>query len=222
MKLTFRMFCCLVLPTLALGQDHVKRDMHQMHHLHQDPKAYVAMLEDPKRDAYQKPHEVITALKLKEGEVIADIGAGSGYFAFRLGAHVGEQGRVYAVDVSPEMIMHLNRRIRDLSARNVVSILAPPDDPLLADGSVDRVFICNTWHHIEHRDRYLALLKKSLKPAGEIIMIDFKKEETPAGPPVEMRIDRKALVDELQRNGFRLDTEHRFLPYQYFLVFKVK
>ena len=97
----------------------------------------------------QKPHEVITALKLKEGEVIADIGAGSGYFTFRLERHVGDTGRVYAVDVSPDMIVHLNRRIRDLKLKNVVSILAAPDDPLLADVSVDRFFICDTWHHIE-------------------------------------------------------------------------
>jgi len=92
---------CLVLPAMVLAQDNTQRDMHQMHKLHQDPKAYIAMLDDPARDAYQKPHEVITARKLKENEVIADIGVGSGYFTFRLAHHVGEAGRVYAVDVSP-------------------------------------------------------------------------------------------------------------------------
>jgi ubiquinone/menaquinone biosynthesis C-methylase UbiE len=180
------------------------------------------MLDDPKRDEYQKPHEVITALKLKEGEVIADIGAGSGYCSFRLARHVGEAGRVYAVDVSPEMVVHLNRRIRDLKAKNVVSLLAAPDDPLLADGSIDRFFICDTWHHVDHHDRYLALLKKMLKPGGEVVMVDFKKAETPVGPPPEMRIARDDLVKEMDANGFRLETEHTFLPYQYFLIFKVK
>jgi len=170
----------------------------------------------------QKPHEVITTLKLKEGEVIADIGAGSGYFTFRLAHHVGDTGRVYAVDVSPDMIVHLNRRIRDLHLKNVVTILAAPDDPLLADASIDRFFICDTWHHIENRDRYLALLKKMLRPGGQIIMVDFKKEQTPMGPPMEMRIERDDLVKEMEKNGFRLAAEHTFLPYQYFLVFKVK
>ena len=84
--------------------------------LHNDPKAYIGSLEDPKRDAYQKPHEVMTALNLKPGEVIADIGAGSGYFTFRLSHSVGDNGKVYAVDVSPDMILHINRRIRDLKA----------------------------------------------------------------------------------------------------------
>jgi len=216
------MFGWLMLPALVLAQDSTKRDMHEMHRLHQDSKAYIAMLDDPKRDEYQKPHEVIMALKLKEGEVIADIGAGSGYFTFRLARHVGDSGRVYAVDVSPDMIVYLNRRIRDLNLKNVVSILAAPDDPLLADASVDRFFICDTWHHIENHDRYLALLKKMLKPGGEVVMVDFKKAETPVGPPQEMRIDRADLVKEMEKNGFRLEAEHTFLPYQYFLLFKVK
>jgi predicted methyltransferase len=135
----------LVLATLVLAQDHTRRDAHEMHRLHQDPQAYIAMLDDPQRDAYQKPDEVITALNIKEGEVIADLGAGSRYFTFRLARHVGEAGRVHAVDVNPEMIVHL-----------------------------------------------------------------------------EMRIDRDDLVREMERNGFRIEAEHAFLPYQYFLVFQVK
>jgi arsenite methyltransferase len=196
--------------------------MHEMHRLHKDPKAYIAMLDDPARDSYQKPHEVITALNLKEGEAIADIGAGSGYFTLRLANHVGGAGRVYAVDASPEMIVHLNRRIRDLRLTNVITMLTAPDDPLLAHSSIDRFFICDTWHHIENHDRYLALLKKTLKPGGQVVMIDFKKTNTPVGPPQEMRIDREDLMKEMEKNGFHLAVEHTFLPYQYFLVFKAK
>ncbi len=128
----------------ARGQDAVRRDRHQMHQLHQDPKSYIGALEDPQRDAYQKPHEVLTALRLKPGEVIADIGAGSGYFTFRFSHFVGEKGKVYAVDVSPDMILHINRRIRDLKVNNVVSILADPNDPLLPEHSVDRFFFCDS------------------------------------------------------------------------------
>ena len=222
MKCSLVLLGWLWLPALVFAQDSMKRDMHEMHQLHQDPKAYIAMLDDPARDAYQKPHEVITALKLKEGEVIADIGAGSGYFTFRLAHHVGDTGRVYAVDVSPDMIVHLNRRIRDLRATNVVTILSAPDDPLLMDASIDRFFICDTWHHIGNHPHYLALMKKMLKPGGQVVMIDFRKAQTPVGPPLEMRIERDDLVKEMEKNGFRLEAEHTFLPYQYFLVFKVK
>jgi arsenite methyltransferase len=213
---------CVLVHALAVAQDNKPRDMHEMHRLHQDPKAYIAMLDDPARDAYQKPHEVITALKLKEGEVVADIGAGSGYFTFRLAHHVGDNGRVYAVDVSPDMIVYLNRRVRDLKMTNVVRILSAPDDPLLMDASIDRFFICNTWHHIGDHPRYLALMKKIFKPGGQVVMIDFKKAQTPVGPPMEMRIDRDDLLKEMDTNGFKLAAEHTFLPHQYFLVFAVK
>jgi ubiquinone/menaquinone biosynthesis C-methylase UbiE len=203
------------------GQDVKPRDHEAMHRLHQDPKAYVAMLEDPARDAYQKPAEVLRALGLRAGESIADIGSGSGYFTLRLASAVGPTGRVYGVDVDPDMVRHLNRRVRDSGVANVVSILAAPDDPLLQDASVDRFFICDTWHHIDDQAKYLGLMKRMLRPGGEVVMIDFKKEATPLGPPLEMRIARETLVQQMQAAGFRLAAEHAFLPYQYFLVFKV-
>jgi ubiquinone/menaquinone biosynthesis C-methylase UbiE len=209
-------------PALAVGQNTLLTSTQEMHRVQQDSKAYIARLEDPKRDAYQKPDEVVKALKLEQGEVVADIGAGSGYFTFRLARPVGERGRIYAVDVSPDMVVHLNRRVRDLNVKNVVTILSAPDDPLLGDGSVDRFLIVDTWHHIGGHARYLSLLKRMLKPGGQVIMIDFKKAKTPVGPPMEIRIDRDDLVREMEANGFQLAAEHTFLEYQYFLIFKVK
>ena len=195
---------------------------HEAHQLHNDPKAYMAELENPERDAYQKPQEVIAALGIKPGEVIADIGAGSGYFTFRFAHHLGDAGRVYAVDVSPDMIVAVNRKIRDLGVRNVVGLLAAPDDPLLPDASIDRFFFCDVWHHIEDQPKYLALMKKMLKPGGQIVMIDFQKTELPVGPPVEMKIAKDDLVKQMQANGFQVAREHTFLPYQYFLVFTAR
>jgi len=219
MKLSLLLILLMALPSALHAQDAVKRDDHQMHRLHNDPKAYIGALEDPKRDAYQKPHEVIHALNLKSGEVIADIGAGSGYFTFQLARHVGDKGKVYAVDVSPEMILHINRRIRELKANNVVTLLADPDDPLLPDRSVNRFFFSDSWHHIENQSKYLSLMKRMLKPSGEVVMIDFHKKELPVGPPMQMKIAREDLIKQLDGNGYRLTKEHTFLPYQYFLVF---
>jgi len=203
----------------ALAQDPVKRSHEEMHRLHGDSAAYIKMLEDPKRDAYQKPHEVLMALGLKEGETVADVGAGSGYFAFRFAHHVGANGRVYAVDINPDMIVHLNRKIRDLGLKNVTTILSAPDDPLLPDASVDRFFICDVWHHIDNQPKYLALMKKMLKAGGQVVMVDFQKKELPVGPPLGMKIAREDLIRQMETNGFRLAKEHTFLPYQYFLVF---
>jgi ubiquinone/menaquinone biosynthesis C-methylase UbiE len=209
----------LLVAAHASAQDRTPRSHEEMHGLHRDAKAYIALLEDPRRDEYQKPHEVLAALALKPGETIADIGSGSGYFTLRFAAHVGETGRVFAVDVDPDMVRHLNRRLRDAGVRNVQTVLAEPDDPLLPDRSVDRFVVVNTWHHIEKPAEYLALMKRMLKPGGQVVMIDFHKKELPFGPPLEMKIAREDLVAQMTAHGFKLAREHAFLPHQYFLVF---
>lgn len=222
MKLMLGFLSLLLAGVAVYAQDAAKRDQHQMQQLHNDPKSYIGALEDPKRDTYQKPHEVLTALNIKPGEVIADVGAGSGYFTFRLAHFVGDKGKVFAVDVSPDMVRHVNRRIRDSKTINVVTILADPDDPLLPDQSVNRFFICDVWHHVDNQTKYLSLMKKMLKPGGEIVMIDFHKKELPFGPPPQMKIAREDLIKQMEANGFKKTKEHTFLPYQYFLVFAPK
>jgi len=212
----------LLLLAAALPAQERPGSMEAMHRLHADSKAYIALLDDPTRDAYQKPHQVVQALALKGGERIADIGAGSGYFALRFAQHVGAAGRVYAVDVNPDMILHLNERVRDARLDNVRTVLARPADPLLADASVDLVFVCDTWHHIPDHAAYLQRLRKALRPGGRIVIVDFQRRETPVGAPMEMRIAREDVVREFEQAGFRLAREETFLPYQYLLIFTEK
>ena len=207
--------------TIAPLAAQAPKDQHEMHGLHKDTAAYIKALEDPKRDAYQKPHEVMTALALKPGEVIADIGAGSGYFTFRVAPHVGTTGRVFAVDINQEMIDHIKQRMRDLKVANVSPILSRPNDPLLPE-PVDRFLIVDVWHHIEDQPGFLAVMKKHLKPGGQVVMIDFHKRDLPVGPPAAMKIAREDLLKQMLASGFELAAEHTFLPYQYFLVFKVR
>ena len=209
----------LLAGVVAVAQDRTPRSHEEMHQLHRDPKAYIAMLEDPARDEYQKPHEVLQALDIQPGETIADVGSGSCYFKVRFARHVGDTGRVYAVDVDPEMVRHLNRRLRDAGVRNVCTVLAEPNDPLLPDASVDRFVVVNTWHHIERPADYLAAMKRALKPGGQVVMIDFHKRELPVGPPLAMKIAREDLLAQMAAHGFALAKEHAFLPHQYFLVF---
>jgi ubiquinone/menaquinone biosynthesis C-methylase UbiE len=225
-----RIRCCarpdvaILLATLAPAGVHAQAAAtpHEMHERHGDAAAYIASLEDPARDAYQKPDEVMKALALRPGEVVADIGSGPGYFTLRFARAVGETGRVYAVDVSPDMILALDHRLRDEGIRNVVPVLAEPNDPLLPDASVDRFVIVDTWHHIEDRPAYLAVLKRMLKPGGQVVHIDFQKRDLPIGPPLEMKVSREDLVQQMGDAGFKLSAEHTFLPYQYFLVFTVR
>lgn len=185
-----------------------------------DPVSYLGALENPARDAWQKPAEVVAALGLQPGDVVADVGAGSGYFALRLASAVGPSGRVLAVDVSAPMLDHLRTRALEAGAGNIDTILAPHDDPLLPPGGVDLVFICNTWHHIDGRDAYLSKIRRALAPGGRLVIVDFH-EEAPMGPPRAMKLARARVVDEVTRAGFALTTEHTFLPHQYFLVFTV-
>jgi ubiquinone/menaquinone biosynthesis C-methylase UbiE len=184
----------------------------RQHHPPADAGEYARILEDPSRDEWQKPHEVVQALALKGDETVADIGAGSGYFARRLARHAR---LVYAVDIDAKLLEICAKNAPD----NLKTVLAPPDDPQLAAASIDLVFLCDVLHHIEGRGAYLNKLRRALKPGGRIVVVDFHKRALPVGPPPEMKIDHDEAVREFAAAGFRLSAEERFLPYQYFLVF---
>jgi len=175
--------------------------------------------DDPERDRWQKPHEVIHALRLPTDAVVADVGAGTGYFAVRL-AHMTPKGRVFAVDIEPDMVKYLAERARRENLRNLEAVLGRPDDPRLP-AKVDRVLVVDTYHHIDARGVYFGRLRGDLKPDGEVAIIDFAPE-SPLGPPPASRVPRQQVVDEMQRAGYTLSAEHTFLPNQYFLVFRAR
>lgn len=188
-------------------------------HTFEDAERWAQQFEDPARDAWQKPDEVVAAMGLEPGNRVADIGAGSGYFTRRLGRAVGETGVVYAVDIESNMLQHIAERATEDQQTNIVPVLARPDNPMLAPGSVDVIFICDTIHHIENRPSYYQVLKRDLAPGGRLVIVDFKKEDLPVGPPVEMKIDKQDMIAEVTAAGFRLTEQPDFLPYQYFLIF---
>lgn len=171
------------------------------------------MLNDPARDAWQKPDEVISALGLKDTDVAADIGAGGGYFTRRLARRAA---KVYAVDINADLLKIAAKDEPD----NVVTVLAAPDDPKLPPSSVDLIFICDVLHHIENRPAYYRKLDAALKPGGRIVNIDFYKKDLPVGPPVSMKLSEQQVIDEFKAAGFKLARKHDMLPYQYFLEFE--
>jgi ubiquinone/menaquinone biosynthesis C-methylase UbiE len=190
----------------------------QVAHQHHPPRSadeYIRALENPKRDEWQLPHLVLMALALEPGEVVADIGAGAGYFTRRLAKHAG---KVYAVDIDEKLLA----RTRKGAPANVQIVLAAPDDPKLPPASVDTIFFCNVLHHIEQRPAYYARLDKALKPGGRIVMIDFHKKPLPVGPPEKMKLSEAEVIAELDAAGFRQARRHDVLPYQYFLEFERK
>ncbi len=187
----------------------------QVPHQHHPPASadeYARVLEDPSRDQWQKPHEVVTALNLKPGEVIADIGAGTGYFARRFARHAA---KVYAVDIDEQLLAIAGKD----APPNLQTVLAAPDDPRLPDASLDTAFFCDVLHHIQNRASYYAKLAKALKPGGRIVLVDFHKKPLPVGPPPEMKLSEQTVIAEFKQAGFKLQRRFDVLPYQYFLVF---
>lgn len=191
----------------------------QEHHPPRSTSRYIQALEDPSRDAWQQPEKVISALGLKPGELVADLGAGPGYFTLRLARAVGPSGKVYGVDVSREMLDYLEKQARAKHLTNIQPVLALPHDPKLPAASVDLIFICDTLHHISERPTYYPLLMRALKPGGRLVNIDFHKRSLPVGPPVEMKIPKAEMIREAEFAGFHLVKQYDFLQYQYFVVF---
>lgn len=178
---------------------------------------WAKVFDDPERDAWQKPHEVIQALALKPDAVVADIGSGTGYFAARF-ANMLPKGRVYGVDIEPDMVRYLAERAKREGLKNVIAVTGAPDDPRLPE-KADLVVLVDVYHHVENRERYFRNLQKSLKAGGRVAVIDFRMD-SPVGPPRRARIAPERVKDELRRAGFALAQEHEFLPNQYFLVFR--
>ena len=178
---------------------------------------WAQVFDDPARDEWQKPDEVIRALKLAPDAAVADIGSGTGYFAVRL-ARAVPRGRVYGVDTEPDMVRYLRERAQREGLVNVTAVAAKPNDPDIP-AAVDLVILVDTYHHVPDRERYFRALQKSLKPGGRLAIIDFTLD-SPVGPPKRARIPADAVKQELLRAGYKLVQEHAFLPHQYFLVFR--
>lgn len=170
------------------------------------------------RDGWQHPEEVVLALHLKAGDAVADLGAGSGYFTFRLADAVGPAGQVYAVDIDPDMTEYVARRVRELNYHNIDVITVKPDDPLLPKSGVDVIFTCITYHHLNNRTAYLFTLTQYLRPHGRLAIIDFNGEGW-FTRLIGHWTPREVILHEFHQAGYSLQQELTFLPNQVFLVF---
>jgi cyclopropane fatty-acyl-phospholipid synthase-like methyltransferase len=202
--------CVLIIPGVFAQKPHTHE------HAFDDAAKWSKVFDDPKRDAWQKPHDVIQALALKPDAIVADIGAGTGYFAVRL-AHRVPQGRVYAVDIEPDMVKHLAERARTNGLQNLTAVTATPDAARLPE-KVDLVLFVDVYHHIDKRAAYFRRLAESLKPGGRVAIIDFTLD-SPRGPPKAGRVAPERVKAELKSAGYEVVQEHAFLPNQYFIIF---
>ncbi len=159
------------------------------------------------------------SLGVADGSVVADIGAGSGWFTIRLARRVGPQGLVYAEDVQKEMINAISRRVSREGLANVRPWLGQKNDPNLPAASIDAVLMVDAYHEIENRVAVLRNLARALKPQGRIGVVDFRLDGTGPGPSIEERVSPDVVVRDATEAGLRLIRQEPFLPYQYFLIF---
>ena len=185
-----------------------------------DVEHWQSVFDDPAREAWQKPAQVVAALQLRPGMRVADLGAGTGYFLGRLSAEVGPTGTVLAVEPEPAMVAHLRSRAEREETDNVVPILASFDNPRLPAESTDLILVVDTYHHIDDRRTYLRRLHRFLKRGGRVAFFDWYKKPLPEGPPLAHKLARQQVVEEMTASGFELVEQLDFLPYQYFLIFQ--
>jgi predicted methyltransferase len=197
--------------------DHEGGPTHGMRHDFSDPERWSAVFDDPERDAWQKPAEIVAVARIAPGMVVADIGAGTGYLEPHLSSAVGASGKVLALDVEPALVEHMNLRFRQAKLDNVEARLSAPDDPGLDAGAIERVLIVNVWHHIDDRPEYAAKLHESLAPGGEVVIVDYTLE-SPHGPPAHHRLTPEQVIAELERGGLSARLADESLPYQYIVI----
>lgn len=186
---------------------------------------YVYVLERSERDEFQKPAEVLKSLDLKPGLRVADVGCGTGYFTIPVAKAVGEDGSVLAIDISPQMLAYLEKRVKAEQLTNVVLKKVEADDPELPAGGIDLILMVDTIHYIKEKAAYAETLKKGLAPGGRLIIIDYipkPMSERPWGPAPQQQISREDLGAELAKAGFREVRSFDYLPEQYFVVYQVK
>jgi len=172
--------------------------------------------DNPERDAWQKPEEVLDALHLQPTSLVADIGAGTGYFSVRIAKRVPE-GKIFAADVEPDMVRYLGARAEREHLANLTPVQARTDATDLPE-PVDLILVVDTYHHIDDRTRYFAALKSSLRPGGRLVIVDFKAD-SPIGPPPQHRIPHQQVTEEMLAAGYLLE-EMLSLPRQYGLIFR--
>jgi len=174
------------------------------------------VFDDPARDAWQTPDRVLAHMNLRPDARVADLGAGTGYFSVRL-ARALPQGRVWALDLEPNLVQHLHDRARREGLSNLFGALCTPASAMIPE-PVDAVLLVDTYHHLEDRTAYFARLRTRLAPGGTVVIVDYRRD-APEGPPEAMRLGPEQVRSEMESAGYVQRGEALLLARQYVLVF---
>jgi SAM-dependent methyltransferase len=187
-----------------------------MPHRFEKAEEWAKDFDDPARDAWQRPDLVLAALELAPRMQIADIGAGTGYFAVRLARAVPD-GKIIATDIEPDMVRYMTERAARENLPNLRAALTPPDDPELPASALDRILIVNVWHHISDRPAYARRLARALHPGGKIAIVDFTLTSS-HGPPPKHRLTSDQIIADLRSAGLTASLSPTALPEQYIVI----
>lgn len=188
-----------------------------------DPKQFTERFEIESREVFAKRHEIVSAIRLKPTDVVADVGAGTGLFTRLIAGSLGPEGRVVAVDIAKKFLDHIEVSCREQNIRNVETLLCQDDSTKLPENSVDAAFICDTYHHFEFPRKTLASLHKAIKPGGRLILIDFRRieGESTAWTMEHVRAGQDVFETEVTAAGFRkVDEVRGLLKENYFVIFE--
>lgn len=188
-------------------------------------KGYIAMLERPERESFQKREKVMEALAFRPGERVADVGAGSGYFTIPVAKAVAPSGVVWAVDISQEMLDYLAKRVEAEKLQDVKLKKVAKDDPQLPPKGLDTILMVDTLHYIQDRPAYAKKLAAGLAPGGRLVIIDYTPKpwaDRPWGPPPEQQMARETVDRDMAAGGFKVAKAYEFLPEQYFVVYALQ
>jgi len=175
----------------------------------------------PERLREEEPDRMLAALDIKKGSVVADVGAGVGYHAWRLAEIVGPTGRVIAEDIQEDMIQLLRRNIEDRKLRNVEILLGTPTDPKLPLRSLDLVLMVDVYHEFSEPVTMMKHIQNALKPEGRVVLVEFRKEDPSVPIQPLHKMSAQEVRSELEPLGFRFQSSIEFLPWQHVLIFAV-
>jgi len=213
----------LLLPGLAVAnvtEQNVNPTINQSYR-NAEFQDWLGIFERAGREVYDKRHAVVQALNLKPGMDIADIGAGTGFYSLLFARKVGKAGNVFAVDVTDDFILNINRRALEQNLKNIHGVISTQKDTLLVPASIDMAFVCDTYHHFEYPRTMLASIHRALRAGGELIIIDFIKNRDVSSNWVmsHVRADKEKVIQEIEQAGFKLQSEEEILKTNYFLRF---
>ncbi len=171
------------------------------------------------RQREEDTEQLLKVLDVKPGQVVCDMGCGNGFYTLKLAKRVGQTGRVLAVDIQPQMLSLLNERAKDAGIENIRPILGTLADPKLPEGALDMILCVDVYHEFSHPEQMLAAMRKSLKPEGRIVLVEFRAEDPTVPIKPLHKMSKKQILKELPPNGYRLVEEYDKLPWQHVMFF---